>query len=171
MQQSARNKIISFTVVIAVIVLLTVAASALKKEENATASVPSDSNTVLTDTTTTAASDNTSQTTTPATTDVSGVAYKDGTYSSSDSYSSPGGTEDITVKITVASNKITAVSVTQKANNHESEEYQSDFQSGYKSKVVGKALSTLELSRVSGASLTTKGFNDALDAIRSQAEA
>jgi hypothetical protein len=74
------------------------------------------------------------------------------------------------VTITVSNNKITEASVSQQASSRESREYQADFASGYKSQVVGKDIATLQLSRVSGSSLTPRGFNEALNIIRSQAK-
>jgi hypothetical protein len=96
--------------------------------------------------------------------------YKDGTYSASGSYVSPGGTERISVSVTVKDGVVTDSTVSQVANNRESEEYQAKFRNNYKSQVVGKKLSSISLSRVSGSSLTSGGFNDALDTIKSQAQ-
>lgn len=163
MEQSNNNKIIAGAVIIAAVVLIAVAASMFSKKEETTSQSSTNSAT---------------QTSTDATTDTgsaaavdSGNTYKDGTYTVSDTYSSPGGIEDIKVTLTLGNSTITDVAVVQEANNNESAEYQEKFQDSYKSKVVGKAISSLQLSRASGASLTTNAFNDALDQIRSQAEA
>ena len=164
MERSSENKIKAAAVIIAAIVLIAVAASMFSKKEDAsqadsaTTSQPSDD---------VATSSDSSSTTTPD----SWSAFKNGTYTVSDTYSSPGGIEDIKVTLTLNNNTITDVSVVQEANNNESAEYQEKFQDSYKSKVVGKALSSLQLSRSSGASLTTNAFNDALDQLRSQAKA
>jgi hypothetical protein len=48
---------------------------------------------------------------------------------------------------------------------------QTDFAANYKTQVIGKKIEGLELSKISGSSLTPKGFNDALEKIRSQAGA
>lgn len=98
------------------------------------------------------------------------ASYKDGTYSADGSYSSPGGNEEITVTITIANGKVTDSSVSPRAASRESQEYQAEFVAGYKTLVTGKPLATLNLSRVSGSSLTPRGFNEALNAIRSQAK-
>lgn len=100
----------------------------------------------------------------------SSATYKDGTYTAEGSYSSPGGNEEISVTITITAGKVTDSSVTPRAASSESNEYQQDFVSGYKVLVTGKDLATLNLSRVSGSSLTSRGFNEALDAIRNQAQ-
>jgi len=95
--------------------------------------------------------------------------YKDGSYSANSNYQSPGGIEDLSLSITVKEGVVTASTVKQNANNHDSEEYQDDFQQNYKRFVIGKKLSDIKLSHVSGSSLTSEGFNEALDKIRSQA--
>jgi len=100
----------------------------------------------------------------------SSTAYKDGAYSASDSYETPGGTEQITVSATVKDSAISAISLKQSANNHDSRDYQDMFEQGYQSYVLGKPLNSISLSRVSGASLTTGGFNAALEQIKNQAQ-
>ncbi len=97
--------------------------------------------------------------------------YKDGTYSATGSYRTPGGTESIEVTVTLAGGVVTQATVTQHATGGESEEYQSKFVSGYKAQVVGKKLSDLSLSRVAGSSLTPLGFNNAIETIKSDAQA
>lgn len=104
------------------------------------------------------------------TTSGSTASYKDGTYSATGSYSSPGGNEEIKVTITILNGKVTDSSITPQASSRESEEYQTDFANNYKSLVTGKAIASLSLSHVAGSSLTSIGFNEALDAIRSQAQ-
>lgn len=100
----------------------------------------------------------------------SAATYKDGTYSATGSYSSPGGNEEIAITITIASGNITSTEATPKAASNESKEYQDEFVSGYKEQVIGKAIGSLRLGNVSGSSLTSRGFNEALDIIRSQAK-
>lgn len=159
MERSNNNKIIAGIIVIAAIVLIAVAANILGKKDKQPVQ------------NTNAASETTTSDTSSTTTVEAGVTYKDGTYTVSDTYPSPGGIEDIKVVLTVKDNTVSAVEVTQEANQRESAEYQGRFQEGYKSKVIGKALSSLSLSRSSGASLTTNAFNDALEEIRQQAKA
>jgi hypothetical protein len=97
------------------------------------------------------------------------AAYKDGTYSADGSYSSPDGQEEIAVTLTVKSNVVTSVNVTSVSANGEGERYQQLFFSGISSAVVGKQLGTLSVSAVAGSSLTSNGFNSALETIRSEA--
>ncbi|MEJ0073433.1 MAG: hypothetical protein WDN27_05145 [Candidatus Saccharibacteria bacterium] len=65
-------------------------------------------------------------------------AYRDGTYSGTGSYESPGGEESITVKITLKGDVITATSATSGAQDPEAHEYQNDFIAGYKQLVVAR---------------------------------
>lgn len=98
--------------------------------------------------------------------------YKDGTYTASGSYVSPGGNESINVKITVKSNNITAVTVTPQGGDPRSQEYETAFAQGIGQIVTGKPLaSQFDVSEVNGSSLTGEGFTQALNAIRSQAQA
>lgn len=96
---------------------------------------------------------------------------KDGTYSATGSYQTPGGQESIGVTVTLAGGTITDASVTQQGKTGEAEEYQSKFASGFKAQVVGKKIDEVSLSRVAGSSLTPNGFNDAIDDIENQAAA
>lgn len=98
------------------------------------------------------------------------VAYEDGTYTVVGSYPRPNGTEEIGVELTLADNIITAVSVEVKAENPISKKMQEDFAANYKTQVVGKSLSAVKLEKVSGSSLTPKGFNDAIEKIKAQAQ-
>jgi len=96
-------------------------------------------------------------------------SYKDGTYEATGNYNTPGGNESIDVTIVIQNGKIVDSSVTNSAKSRESRAYQSDFVNGYKDLVKGKGISTLRLSRVAGSSLTPRGFNEAIDAIKTQA--
>ena len=111
--------------------------------------------------TTTSSSNNT----TPST---SGTAYKNGSFSANGNYRTPGGTETISVSVTLKDDVITSVSVTGNGRG-DSAEYQSMFKSGVSSLTVGKDIDDVKLSRVSGSSLTSTGFNSALDTIKTEA--
>lgn len=169
--QNKNQKLIASTLVIVAVIVLALVASAGAKQDESTSQSETTSQVAGATDITSSTSNTTSTTGTTATTSTASSSYKDGTYTSSDSYSSPGGTEGIEVTVTVSSGVVTAATISQDATNHESEEYQDAFASSFKSKVVGQAIDSLSLSRVSGASLTTDGFNDALDQIRSQAQA
>ena len=97
------------------------------------------------------------------------ATYKDGTYTQDGSYVSPAGTQSVTVKLTLAANKVTAVTVTGHATDSTAKSYQSQFISGISDVVVGKDINSLSVSRVAGSSLTSGGFNAALTAIKAAA--
>lgn len=97
--------------------------------------------------------------------------YKDGTYTEPGRYVSPNGAESIEVTVTLANNIITSADVKGDATDGESQEHQQDFISAYKSFVVGKNINQVSLSRIAGSSLTTNGFNSALDLIKADAQA
>ncbi|KQQ95775.1 hypothetical protein ASF62_04620 [Leifsonia sp. Leaf325] len=95
--------------------------------------------------------------------------YTDGDYTATGEYSTPGGREDVTVTVTLADDVVTAVDVTGSATSGNSKQYQSAFISGISAEVVGKDIDSLDVSKVAGSSLTSGGFNAALDTIRSDA--
>lgn len=163
-QDSKKNTALIGIIAIVIIAAAVVGTIALKpKSDSSTISSPSSSNTTSSD----SSSNDTANSTT---TDSATTSYKDGTYKATGDYTSPGGNEEIDVTITISGGKVTDTSVTPLAATRESMEYQDDFVSGYKQLVVGKDLSTLSLSKVSGSSLTSRGFNEALDQIRNQAK-
>jgi uncharacterized protein with FMN-binding domain len=103
-------------------------------------------------------------------TNASGAAvYKDGTYSASGSYQTPESTETITVSITLKNDVVTDVQVSGEPQRPESQQYQSQFVGGISDVVVGKDIDQLSVSRVAGSSLTSNGFNEALQQIKAEA--
>lgn len=147
---------------IVVVVLLAIGAATayeLSKKQNASTENPTASN----------STNNDAQTGQADTTSVR--TFKDGTYTATGSYSTPGGRESVTVTVTLKSDIVTEVNTTGSATRGDSAEYQSAFLSGYKSQVVGKSISSISLSRVAGSSLTSDGFNKALDSIENDAKA
>jgi uncharacterized protein with FMN-binding domain len=97
--------------------------------------------------------------------------YKDGSYKETGNYQSPSGASSVQVKVTLKSNVVTAVTVTPDATNPTSKAYQNAFVSGISTEVVGKKLNQLNVSKVSGSSLTSQGFNDAISKIKTDAGA
>ncbi len=95
--------------------------------------------------------------------------YKDGTYNATGTYSTPGGRESIDLTVTITDGVITATELKENAQSGEARTYQADFASGYKTLVVGKSVDEVTLSRVAGSSLTSNGFNQALEQIKSDA--
>ncbi len=96
-------------------------------------------------------------------------AYKDGQFSSTGLYVSPAGGEMIDVKVTLKDGIVTDVSVTPKATHEISLKMQKTVADNVGPLVVGKPLGEVQLDKVSGSSLTPKGFNDALVKIKAMA--
>jgi uncharacterized protein with FMN-binding domain len=170
---SNNNKIIAGVVVLVVVVLIVFGIAAFSKKNPtvsaATTSSNTDTSATLADSTNTAsvATDTTAANISTA----SNSTYKDGTYTTTGNYNSPGGPESITVKVTLKSDIITDSEITSGARDDQAQSYQDAFISGYRSLVSGKSISSIKLSRVSGSSLTSQGFNNALHAIEQQAKA
>ncbi|MGB4779216.1 hypothetical protein [Microbacterium sp.] len=100
-----------------------------------------------------------------------GGVYTDGTYTAEGSYATPESVETISVTVTLEQDVVTSVDVTGDPSKRESEQYQSEFISGIEEVVVGKNLDDISVSRVAGSSLTSGGFNEAIDAIKAEAAA
>ncbi|MCC9203529.1 FMN-binding protein [Arthrobacter sp. zg-Y769] len=97
-------------------------------------------------------------------------SYTDGEYSGTGSYIPPSGTsEDVDVTLHLEGSVVTELEVETSQKNPTSKQYQREFTSNVKEQVVGKNLDELDVDKVAGSSLTSEGFNRALDAIRSEA--
>lgn len=96
-------------------------------------------------------------------------AYADGTYTADGSYQTPETVEQIAVTLTLEDGTVTDVEVTGDPQARETEQYQGEFIGGIAEEVVGVAIDELDVSRVAGSSLTSGGFNSAVDDIKSQA--
>ena len=119
-------------------------------------------------------SDSSGQTSSPAPAGESSdtaSSYKSGTYKASGSYLSPGGDESVDVEVTLDGDTITAATVTPHAATSTSTQYQGEFVANFKTLVIGKDIDEVKLSRVAGSSLTSGGFNQALDKIKLEAAA
>ena len=96
--------------------------------------------------------------------------YKDGTYTAPGTYVSPGGTEHISVTMTLAKNIVTAVKVTTVQADPTARGYEQLFEGGISAAAVGKNINTLNIGVVAGSSLTSMGFNKALAKIKADAK-
>ena len=99
-----------------------------------------------------------------------GAEYKDGTYSADGTYVSPNGTETVGVQLTLASGTVTDVQITQHPSNPNTRKFQGEFAGGISAQVVGRNINELNVSKVAGSSLTSGGFNKALEQIKSEAK-
>lgn len=97
--------------------------------------------------------------------------YADGTYTADGSYQTPESVESISVTLTLADGVVTEVEVTGDPQARETEQYQGAFIDGIAEEVEGKAIDDLNVSRVAGSSLTSGGFNQAVEDIKEQAAA
>lgn len=98
------------------------------------------------------------------------LVYKDGTYQVIGNYVSPGGPREIDVTVTLQNDIITDSTFVGKADDPMSKRFQGEFGDNYQSQVIGKNIDEIILTKVSGSSLTPKGFNDALSKIKVQAQ-
>ncbi len=106
-----------------------------------------------------------------ATTSAPTSTYSDGTYSAEGSYATPETIETITVTVTLQEDVITAVEVVGNPQKAESERYQGEFIGGIADVVVGQDIDQIAVSRVAGSSLTSGGFNQAIETIKAEAAA
>ena len=116
-----------------------------------------------------AATSESSNTSTARTTAASTGKYADGTYTASGSYQTPETVETISVTLTLDNDVITEVNVIGDPQARETQQYQGQFIGGISDVVVGKNIDEISVSRVAGSSLTSKGFNSAVDKIKSEA--
>lgn len=100
------------------------------------------------------------------TTEEAASTYVDGTYTESGTYQSPNGTESVDVTVTLADDIITAVEVVGEATAPNSVRYQGEFISGISAIVVGQDIDSISVSKVAGSSLTSGGFNAAIEQIK-----
>lgn len=110
------------------------------------------------------------RTTTTAPAMKAAIDYKNGEYNAVGEYTVPGAKEQLGVTLTLTDGVVTAVEVEQLATLPISKMKQKEFAENYKAQVMGKNIDDVELSKISGSSLTPKGFNDAVEKIKTQAQ-
>ncbi|MGT2427164.1 FMN-binding protein [Amnibacterium kyonggiense] len=98
-------------------------------------------------------------------------ALKDGSYTATGDYESPGGPSAVGVTVTLKDGTISAVQVVPEAADPTARQYEQQFASGIGAAVIGKRIDGLQVGAVSGSSLTSRGFEAALAEIRSRAAA
>lgn len=101
------------------------------------------------------------------------AAFTAGDYEATGTYISPDGqTQSVEVEVTLAADgTVSDLDVDGQAEGGNSKQYQEKFESGIDQLVVGKKITDLKVDKVSGSSLTSGGFNDAIEQIISQAQA
>ena len=65
---------------------------------------------------------------------------------------------------------MTDVQITEHPSNPNTRKFQGEFASGIAAQVVGKSIDELDVSKVAGSSLTSGGFNKAVEQIKSEAQ-
>lgn len=100
-------------------------------------------------------------------------AFTAGEYEATGTYTSPDGrTQSIEVEVELAADgTITDLDADGQAESGNSEQFQGKFESGIDQQVVGRKITELDVDKVSGSSLTSGGFNDAIEQIIGQAQA
>ncbi|MDQ0849605.1 uncharacterized protein with FMN-binding domain [Arthrobacter sp. B3I9] len=98
-----------------------------------------------------------------------GGSYRDGTYSADGNYVSPNGQETVGVQLTLAGGSVSDVVITPHPSNPNTKKFQGEFSSGIKAQIVGKKLDEIKVSKVAGSSLTSGGFNQAVEKIKADA--
>ena len=98
------------------------------------------------------------------------TSYKDGSYSADGNYTSPNGTETVGVTLTLAGGTVSDVQITQHPSNPNTRKFQGEFAGGIKAQIAGKSLDEIKVSKVAGSSLTSGGFNQAVEKIKSDAK-
>ncbi|MGW9404647.1 FMN-binding protein [Arthrobacter sp. NPDC055585] len=96
--------------------------------------------------------------------------FADGEYTATGSYIPPSNTkEEVTVSLTLSDGVVTELNVSTSGNHPTSKRYQAEFTDGVQKEVVGKPIDELDVHKIASSSLTSSGFNKALDAIMNEA--
>ncbi len=98
-----------------------------------------------------------------------GGSFADGVYTASGDYQAPSGTESVEVNLSLMGGVITAVEVIGDATDPQAKIHQGEFISGIGPIVVGKDIDSIQVDKVGGSSLTSGGFNKAIEAIKADA--
>ena len=96
--------------------------------------------------------------------------FQDGEYTATGSYIPPSNTkEEVTVSLTLSDGVVTELNVSTSGNHPTSKRYQAEFTDGVQNEVVGKPIDELNVDKIASSSLTSSGFNKALDTIMNEA--
>ena len=96
--------------------------------------------------------------------------YENGTYSANGEYISPGGPRDVSLTVTLTDGVVTDSLFEGHATDPTSMRFQGEFTDNYQPLIIGKNIDEIALTKVSGSSLTSKGFTDALEKIKLEAQ-
>lgn len=100
------------------------------------------------------------------------TSYKDGEYTAQGTYAFHSGSETVNIMLKLKDGVVVDTTFQSVPSNGMSERFQKMFSDNYKPMVVGKSLDEVcALGKVSGSSLTPKGFDEACAKIQIQAKA
>lgn len=101
-----------------------------------------------------------------------GYEFSNGTYQATLSYYVPKGHPDeITVTLTLADDIVTDLEIGHYASNGESEKHQARFKQDFdETEIIGKSLTDVAPSRIGGATITSKAFENTLLSIADEAK-
>lgn len=98
------------------------------------------------------------------------TAFTAGTYEVQAQYNNPDGVTSIKVSLSLDDDgTVTDVTVTPEATGGNGLMFQKIFAENIGAEVVGKPITEIEVDKVAGSSLTSAGFNSAVDAVIAQA--
>jgi uncharacterized protein with FMN-binding domain len=97
------------------------------------------------------------------------ATYTDGEYTAEGDYTTPGGQESVTVTVMLQDNVVTSLEVEGSGGSPNTKRYQGEFIANIEGEVVGKNIDDLAVSKVAGSSLTSEGFNAAIETVKSDA--
>jgi predicted small lipoprotein YifL len=98
------------------------------------------------------------------------VIYKDGSYLVFSEYKTPAGLEKLGVNITLTDGKVEAMNMDIKSDNEVSQKFRTLFAEGISELVIGKPIDEIGgFKVVNGSSLTSQGFNMALEKVKADA--
>lgn len=96
--------------------------------------------------------------------------FQDGEYTATGTYIPPSNTkEEVTVSLSLSDGVVTDLEVSTSGNHPTSKRYQAEFTDGVQQEVVGIPLDEVKVDKIASSSLTSSGFNKALDAIMNEA--
>lgn len=95
--------------------------------------------------------------------------YRNGAYQVTGNYVSPGGPREVKVTLVLTEGLITGAETKATATDATSKRFQGEFVDNFKPMVIGKNIDEVVLTKVSGSSLTPKGFNDAVEKVKVEA--
>lgn len=96
--------------------------------------------------------------------------FEAGNYEATGLYQSPGGVQEVLVRMELdEEGTVVEVEVEPQARVGNAAQFQQQFARGIRAKVVGVPITDLDVTRVSGSSLTSGGFNAAVEKIIEEA--